>query len=229
MRDRPLTLPPEIEHPLIEQAAAEYLKLTGNLADAQVKLAELEENRRRSVAADREAHATAIRAGKPDPGEPKTKLADAEILVLNRRREALEVAVGQARRELITTVGEHRAAWQKTIAKRRAQRQEQAATALEQLTAALDALASAVGLEDWLETFTATPERALWHPSRFASRVPGVTSPNGDPYGVSEILAALRTLVDPPASKPAPLLHHPVAAPSDPAPTAPSKSLVKAA
>jgi len=104
MRDRPLTLPPEIEHPAIEKAAAEYLKLTGNLADAQVKLAELEENRRRSVAADREAHAAAIRAGKVDPGEPKTKLADAEILVLNRHREALEVAVGQARQELITTV-----------------------------------------------------------------------------------------------------------------------------
>lgn len=76
MRDRPLTLPPEIEHPTIDKAAAEYLKLTENLAAARAKLAELEENRRQAVLADREAHAAAIRAGKADPGEPKTKLAD---------------------------------------------------------------------------------------------------------------------------------------------------------
>lgn len=149
--------------------------------------------------------------------------------MLNRHREALEVAVAQSRQDVIATVALHRAAWQKTIAKRLAQRHEQAAQALDALTEATDALAGATGLQQWLETFTAAPERALWHPSRFASRVPGVTAPNGDPYGLPEVLAGLRTLIEPATAKPTPAVLRSPAAPSatpEPTPSHPN-SLIK--
>jgi len=60
--------------------------------------------------------------------------------------------------------------------------------------------------------------------------VPGVTSPNGDPYGLTEVLAGLRSLIEPATAKAVPaVLRSPATASATPEPASSPKSLVKAA
>ena len=201
MTERRITVPPPhtIDHPEIRAAVTEYNRLYDALTASQTKLTQLREDHRRMLEGEASDHAAAIRAGKADPGVKRSTKLAAEIDTEVRTIEALERAVGEARRELGAAVGEHREAWQATLTKRRAEARARYLDAVTAVEVARVGLGEAFNLTNWVAAF---PGPAKWAPGAYFTQVPSPVAQAANPLTIESVLDALRTLGAPPVPRP---------------------------
>jgi hypothetical protein len=127
-----------IEHPAIRAAAEAYERAQAAAHLARRELTAQEQARPAADAADREAYADALAAGKRDPGTKHGDAADRRITDARRYAEALELVERRALDALAEAVDDGQEAWNaSTTAKRD--------TAREQVAATLDTLAAKLG------------------------------------------------------------------------------------
>lgn len=196
-----ITLPPVelIGNAPIAKAAREYQQLLHDLAAERSKLRGLEEQRAKAEEADREALATAIRKGKPDPGSKAIDAANSAILACNRRIDALERATAGALADLRAAGHEHGSAWRKALDHDLTAARADLAAKVEEVAQAHQRIAQTHALREWIATLDGT---GRWAPAKFASHLPALRGRSGDPLPVEATLAALRELAQPPATVP---------------------------
>ena len=95
----------------ITKTKTEYEKLTIEIVAGQGVLEQLGAKREAARQADTAAFAKQLRAGKADPGTPKTDAVDAEIVGAQRKLQALQRALDDVEGELIAAVEQHRTEW----------------------------------------------------------------------------------------------------------------------
>lgn len=92
-------------------------------------------------------------------------------------------------------VERHGGELERKVAKAVDDRRKALSEALEAVEGAHAQLADQLALRGWLSEF---PERARWQPGSFASSLPALQRPSGEPEQVATVLAALRELAESP-------------------------------
>lgn len=195
-------LPPSIDVPAVAEAADHYRKIHGEHSAAADQLRDLEERRQQAVEADRAAYASAIRAGKADPGQKAVEKLDAEMLATRRRTEALAVAVEDAEAELRAAIGTAKDEWSALLDRQAAESRDHYDSALAALEGAVEQLREVNGIASWLNRFPA--ERMPYKPGG-PSAVRSLVSPNGAGYFVGAVLEAMRSVNEPHPSPTTPI------------------------
>jgi hypothetical protein len=151
----------------------------------------------RALEQDVQAHADAIRAGKPAPGRKHEEKAQGALDKVRREREALDTAVADSAVELEDLMRAHRAVWATSVDREILEARKAFASVLEDLAAAgaeLERLGA-------LAVFVAAPDRS------FRSRpavIPTLRRQSGEPYQMREIFDRLAEAVAPTPTPPAP-------------------------
>lgn len=190
-----LQLPP-ISHKKIAAAAAEYQKHAAELRTLTAAARDLGAQREAATRADREALARAIREGKRDAGSAQVDRLEGELTKARRRIEALDLAVEAAQHDLGQAVERYRTEWLAEIEQRAAHERDDLRQAIERVRHAQAQLATTQSITGWASGF---PTRAKL--ATGSARVPGLSSPNGDPPTVEHIIGALLELTEPPRPK----------------------------
>jgi len=185
-RTRALSLPP-VEHlpKPVAKAAAEHVALVAREQSAATALLALENARRSAVDADRDAYAAALRAGKADPGTPKTVEYDAEIVKAHRLVEGLTTAVASSTDEVLAAVARARPTWQADTARAEVEARTRYLEAIDALDRARTCLVEARSVGAWLEG-PADSRYKTWSPP-----VRGLPAPHGGPTNFGDVIAAL--------------------------------------
>jgi hypothetical protein len=113
----------------------------------------LEFARDRAREEDRQAHADAIRQGKPDPGDQATLRAQEASKVRSREVEALRTAAVDAHHELVDVIERHRSTWSEKVRDRIEKRRTEVRKAIDQLDRAARELREDQTLVGWLRDF----------------------------------------------------------------------------
>ena len=148
-----LDLPPRIDPRGVAEAAKAYTDLRERHRVEQQNLTELEHQRDGARLADEQAHADAIRHGKPDPGAKLTAKAEQAVAAKGREVAALKIAATDAHAELLAVVDEHRPAWAAKVAEQIEQRRAAVCEAVDALERAHRELREDSALSTWLDGF----------------------------------------------------------------------------
>jgi hypothetical protein len=165
--------------------------LHAKLVTASRQVAELEDARPRAVAADTNAYAAAIRAGKRDPGQRHTKAADDALAAARRERDALLVAADQAATELTQLIDSEHAPLASHIDQLTADASDRFAATVAQLHIDGADLTHAGALGRWLQHRHQRGGR--YQP--IEPVVPSLIHPNGEPHRLGSVLDALGEFV----------------------------------
>lgn len=173
-------------HKATDAAIAKYRDLSAELRATTRRVRELLEGRKAAEAADDQAAADAIRAGKPDPGRPAAEAHHAELEAAQRRRAILDRATSDQLSEVSQLLDANRPA---LAAKLDAEVDE----ATTRLLAAADALASAdaalgaaAARRGWLDTWPKVGAEPL------AARPVRLEVPTGGPLTAARIAETIR-------------------------------------
>jgi seryl-tRNA synthetase len=186
-------LPAALPHPKVTKLAEKARELHAQLRTAKRDVAALEDERGQAVAADRNAYAAAIRAGKADPGTPHADAADHELAAARRRLDALHLATDQLMDELIQCFRDEHDQLSARTADLAAAAAATFTDALAQLRRAGDNLAHA-------NAAVACVDRWPGRSRAFAATQPfvlDVRHPNGEPYRLGEVIDALSGVTRP--------------------------------
>lgn len=190
---RNLVVPASIESAKVRDASAEHARLLAMYRTTDADLRRATTTRDAATAQDRRDYADALSAGKNDPGTPNTDKAKEALAQIERKRDALELAISEAFAAVTEAVLDDR----DVLLAKAAQDVDLGAQAyhdaLDVLTGAHAALAQAVATRAWLTRF---PEVSAVRPTLLV--VPNLLAKNGDPEKVNRVLAALRDLGDVP-------------------------------
>ena len=187
-RPKPLSLPPvEALPPAVAKIVHEHTKLLAQEGAAASALLRLEESRRAAVDQDRHAYSRAIRAGKPDPGQPATAKVDADMADARRLIEACRQALADLQPEITAAIDVARPSWTARLAKQRATAHDRYQQAVNELDAARTELVTLRVLADWLRN----PEaHRIWKVG--SPPVVLLRSQNGDPQSWGSVVSALQ-------------------------------------
>jgi hypothetical protein len=187
-------LPAALPHPKVTKLVEKARELHAQLRDAARGVAALEDERGQAVAADRSAFAAAIRSNKEaDPGTPATDAADHDLGAARRRLDALHVATDQLMDELIQGFRDEHDQLSARTADLAAAAAAAFTDALAQLRRAGDDLAHANAAVACVDRW---PRRS----HAFAATQPFVldlSSPNGEPYRLGQVVDALAGVTRP--------------------------------
>lgn len=187
--DTTVHLPTTIGNAKVAKAADEYGRLRAELDAEHLQLITLEQDRAKAEEADRQAFAAALRSGKADPGAGTLEEVDRTIATTKRKVEALEVAVADSRRALISTIERERRAWSEQLEAEATEAAAAFGAAVEAVAAAHDRLAEATTVNNWLRSWSPT---SRLKPSIATGRVQALISRNGEAERWSTVLGALR-------------------------------------
>jgi hypothetical protein len=182
-------LPPVISDAKVRAAAEVHSRLVAEEAAARLVVADLEGRRPAAEAADRQAHADAIRHAEPEPAPVEVARLDEELAAGRRRAEAVGLAAADAWTELVAVVEAQRARWSSEIDKAVERDRKRLVEAVEALEAAAASLSVSMATLAWARRF---PHKPRMLPSAATSAVAGLVSRSGEPYAWPEVLAALR-------------------------------------
>lgn len=188
---RNLVVPASIESAKVREASEEHARLLAMYRTTDADLRRATTARDAATAQDRRDYADALSAGKNDPGTPNTDKAEKALTQIERKRDALELAIGEASAAVTEAVQDDRDVLLATAAQDVDLGAKAYHDALDALMGAHAALAQAVATRQWLTRF---PEVSAVRPSLLV--VPNLLAKNGDPEKVDRVLAALRNLVD---------------------------------
>ena len=187
--DTTVHLPATISNAKVAKAADEYARLRAELDAEQLRLINLDQARAEAEQADRDAFAAALRSGSDDPGTGAVEQADRAIASSRRRVEALEQAVADSRRALLSTIEAERPRWSDHLQAEATQAAATFASAVEALAAAHDRLTEATTVNNWLRSWSPT---ARLKPPVVTGRVQALISRNGSAEPWPTVVAALR-------------------------------------
>lgn len=186
-----LVVPDLLRTETVDAASAEHARLLAMYRETDAELRQATAARNTAADSDRRAYAEALASGRKDPGSKHVEKADEALAQIERKRDALELAIPEAHAAVTEAVLDDREALTEN-ADREVQDAEHAyREAIDGLARAHHALSSAVGARTWLRRFPdqAAPKAAL----RLVSDLP---QRNGDPYDAQTVIAALRQLGD---------------------------------
>lgn len=193
-RQRNLVVPASIESEGVRKASDEHARLLAMYRRTDAEMRKAATAHDAATKQDRRDYADALAAGEDDPGTPNTDEAQRTLAQVERKRDALELAIGEASGAVTEAVLHDR----DVLLAKAGQEVEVLASAyhdaLDVLTGAHAALAHAMATKTWLTRF---PEVASVRPTLLA--VPHLLAKNGDPEKVDRVLAALRDLGNVPA------------------------------
>ena len=174
----------------ITKTKAECVKLTTEIAAGQGMIEQLGAKREAARQADTAAYAKQLRAGKPDPGTPKTDAVDAEIVGAQRKLAALVKALDDVEGELIAAVEQHRAEWLAEVEEQLEQEHAAKRQLVSGLAEARAAIVVTSSLRVWLAGF---PMKQTSIRRGVVPPVAGVLGRNGEPMPFEQIVQALET------------------------------------
>lgn len=175
--------------PEFHAEAAELRRLDAEQRDVGNRLHHLVTVKRDiAQAADREAYAAAVRAAEGDPGQPRTDEVNAEIDDLQRRYEALTLAVDLESADFHQRVVEHRADWVQLLNEHVEDARGRYAMAVDKLAEARRALAERRADAAWVAEFPNARHRVLEAPLRHGQA-------NRQPFEWQLVVDCMRTEV----------------------------------
>lgn len=190
---RNLVVPASIESEKVREASEEHARLLAMFRTTDAEMRKATTAHDAATKQDRRDYADALAAGEDDPGTPNTDEAQRTLAQVERKRDALELAIGEASAAVTEAVQDDR----DVLLAKAARDVDLGASAyhdaLDVLTGAHAALARAVATRTWLTRF---PEVSAVRPTLLV--VPNLLAKNGDPEKVDRVLAALRDLGDVP-------------------------------
>ena len=188
-----LAVPDSIESTKVREASDEHARLLVMYRTTDAELRSATTARDAATAQDRRDYADALSAGKNDPGTPNTDKAEQTLAQVERKRDALELAIGEASAAVTEAVLDDRDVLLAKASQDVDLGASQYRDALDALTGAHAALAQAMATRAWLTRF---PEVSAVRPTLLV--VPNLLARNGDPENVDHVFAALRDLGDVP-------------------------------
>jgi len=188
-----LAVPDSIESTKVREASEEHARLLAMYRTTDADLRRATTARDAATAQDRRDYADALSAGKNDPGTPNTDEAEKVLAQVERKRDALELAIGEASAAVTEAVQDDRDVLLAKASQDVDLGASQYRDALDALTGAHAALAQAMATRAWLARF---PEVSAVRPALLV--VPNLLGRNGDPENVNRVFAALRDLGDVP-------------------------------
>lgn len=183
--------------PEIVKAGEETENLRSQLDAALEALAELEPARDAAVELDTQRQADALRAGKPDPGRKGAEKAAAGVKAQEPKVKALEVAAGDAERDLEQAIAAVAETARAQLATEADEEREKARAVAEELVAALRARHETLALRAWLNE-PSWPYR----PGVHGTQLSRFRKPNGEPLSVGNLAAELASALAPPPPPP---------------------------
>ncbi len=174
----------------IAKTRTEYEAITAEIVAAQGLLEQLVAKREEARQADTAAFAKQLRAGKADPGTPKTDRVDGEIVGAQRRLAALQKALDDVEGELSAAVRQHREQWLAEVDETLEQEHAAKRKLLAELATARETIVATSSLRVWLAGF---PMRATSVSRGVVPPVAGVLGRNGEPMPFEQIVQALET------------------------------------
>lgn len=187
-----------IDHREVKAAVQAVDDLLARETDARAAVEAAEGALAAARALDRDALATAIRAGQEDPGDSAVTGASAELEGARRLHGATEAAVAGAWFDLVTVMEEHRRAWAGRLNRRVEERRARLAKAVEALADVQADYSATLSLRAWAAAFPTTKAPVV------GARLEGLRSVNGDDYTFAAVLTAMREAVREPANAEAP-------------------------
>lgn len=151
VRDIPEPRALGVRAPKWQQAHDEYRRLQRERTETLALQGDLRRRMGQAQQADSTAYADAIRQGKGDPGTPQVDAVKAEQEAVARKAAALEIAVQQAERELITAVESERDAVLAEVTAAEQERRASLQAAVEALAEARTAHSESQALRDYLQ------------------------------------------------------------------------------
>jgi hypothetical protein len=179
--------PPGIWEELDEPANV-YRKLVQERKVTGTRLGGVRGQRERAIEAERAALAKALKDGTKEPDSSKSERLGKDIEACERRRAALEEAIDLAIADLIVATDEHREEWTEEVLEQVAEAQTEYQQAVEMVASASQEVLAKIALLRFVRLF---PEDEISYRIR-GSNVLALRSPNGDPYSLYDVLAALR-------------------------------------
>lgn len=177
----------------VKAAITEQIALRERGRDAYAAVVEAEAGIETAKQADTDHAAAEVRAGR---NVPKTGAAEAKaIKALDEARRhdvAVTGAIHASENDLIQLLKTRAPAWTARLEQRAQNARDAMTKALDQLEQAHAEYTSARSLVPWIEDPTRLPTHSI-------SRVQGMTAPNGEQFIWTDVIAALRTTVAPPA------------------------------
>ncbi len=159
-----LRVPPvELTPPAVAKVFATYAELVAKRKAAQAAVIAAERELEQARKTDEEAFATALRAGKRDPGRQHEIKATEKRDEADRQVRGVTAAVRQQEREVVQVVAAHREQWQQQAAEQTAKARQQVLDAVDAVRVARERLAGALELERWLHEF---PRKFDYTPQR---------------------------------------------------------------
>ena len=192
------SLPPEIAHRAVATAANKLRGLNDGRDGAWRDVQQLEEQRERAVAADRQAFAKALANGKQDPGTATLDAHDAAAAAARRKAEALDLAVETAAKALGDAIALHGAEWAATV-------EAELDDAVDAYAALVEQVITARTRVDHLRgvlSFIRQPQGRGYSPA--GGRLLTLVGQNGEPFRTVVVLDALRADATPPPREPDP-------------------------
>jgi hypothetical protein len=181
----------------VEQALAETERLAARVEAEKAAVVAAADALDAASAADTAQMAEAFRRGnEPTSDRKRVEEARAGLAEAERRLEAAQVAHAGADDDLGRLIGEHADVWARAVAEEAERMRVRARKALEQVEAAIAAIAELTAIGTWLEEPQARPVRRRGVPT--AASAGRVTS-NRQGLSGGAVLAFARELVDPPA------------------------------
>lgn len=192
-----------LEIPAVAKLAAEGDRLQAELQTTAAELDRATQNIDAAAEADRAAYAAAVRAAKGDPGTPASDQAAAHRADLERRYDALDVALRQTRSETLRAAVGHADKHQAKLTAHRDKKVQALRDAIAGLDGALEEVRAADTAVRWLQAVTESGAADLNVVRKFRKTgltiLPGLqTHRDAAPTTVESVLNALRELTDPP-------------------------------
>lgn len=182
-----ITPPPPGIWEELDEPANVYRKLVQERKVTGTRLGGLRGQRERVIEAERAALAKALKEGSKEPDSSKSERLAKEIEACERRLSALEEAIDLAVADLIVAIDEHREDWTEEVLEQVAAAQAEYQRAVDEVSSASQEVLAKIALLRFVRLF---PEDEISYRIR-GSNVLALRSPNGDPYSLYDVLAAL--------------------------------------
>jgi len=173
-----------------ERLLAEEAKTRGELFAIEERLLAADENHLHVLAA-------AIEAGEEEPPEKERPKLEAARAALERRGAAIPLAIDKSEAALAGAIVEQRESLLAAAHARLVDARERARLALDELSAAREAMTTERGLAVWLRSF---PQGAGRPPGKGTPPVRALLGQNGEPLAFGNVVAALQADIDQPGA-----------------------------
>jgi len=183
---------PQTEWPELKEAIDAYTTLKRELKVTRARKASLEVECQKTERTATRAVKDAIRAGKGEKEavakfDKDLEKIEREIAACERRSKAIDEGLDEAESELILVVDDHREEWLAEVTPEVTAALDAYREAVQALGSKREAVSHVYALRDWLRGF---PEEVMSFKTG-SGILPKLRSPNGSPFYVHDVLAAL--------------------------------------